>query len=83
MDVGLSTGALVSAAGATAVVGGMGLAVVLRMSRTSPTWAVRLAPITAVIAVAAGVTAASSLEDDSNEATKQGAALGPNAPPGN
>ena len=59
MDVGLSTGALVSAAGATAVVGGVGLAVVFRMSRTSPTWAVRLAPITAVIAVAAGVTAAS------------------------
>ncbi len=59
MDVGLSTGALVSAAGATAVVGGVGLAVVFRLSRTSPTWAVRLAPLTAVIAVAAGVTAAS------------------------
>ena len=59
MEMGLSTGALVAAAGTTAVVGGVGLAVVFRLSSTSPTWAARLAPITAVVAVAAGVTAAS------------------------
>ena len=59
MDVGLSTGALVAAAGTTAAVGGIGLAVVFRLSRSSPTWAARLAPVTAVVAVAAGVTAAS------------------------
>ena len=59
MEVGLSAGALLAAAGATAVVGGVGLAVVFRLSRRSPTWGARLAPITAVVAVAAGVAAAS------------------------
>lgn len=59
MDMGLSAEAVLAAAGSTAVVGGVGLAVVFRLSRRSPTWAARLAPITAVAAVAAGVAAAS------------------------
>lgn len=59
MDMGLSAEAVLAAAGSTALVGGVGLAVVFRLSRRSPTWAARLAPITAVAAVAAGVAAAS------------------------
>lgn len=59
MDMELSTSAVLAAAGSAAVVGGAGLTVVFRLSQRSQTWAVRLAPVTAVASVAAGVAAAS------------------------
>jgi signal transduction histidine kinase len=59
MEMEPSAETVLAAAGSAALVGGAGLAVVLRLSRRWPLWGARLAPITAVVAVAAGVAAAS------------------------
>jgi signal transduction histidine kinase len=59
MDMELSTQSVLVAAGSAAAAGAAGLGVLWRISRRSPSWAVRLAPVTAVAAVAAGVAGAS------------------------
>lgn len=55
-----STTAVLTAAGAAALAGGLGAVIVHRVGRRSPSWAAALAPVTSVISIAAGVAAASA-----------------------